>query len=144
MNVRKVKNLILVLFICMSTAVYGQSARTLVKQGNNLYAEGDFGNAIEKYDKALVEKPEILEPKFNKANSFYKLEDFSEAIDLYRQVAAESKDMSLVTKAKYNLGNCYFSQGIKQQDSDLQKALEDLQNSIVQDQRGSALTHRYT
>jgi len=39
--------------------------------------------------------------------------------------------MKLVAKAKYNLGNSYFQQGLKQRDSDLQKALDDLKTSIV-------------
>jgi len=38
--------------------------------------------------------------------------------------------MKLVAKAKYNLGNTFFQQGLKQRDSNLQKALEELQPSI--------------
>ena len=52
-------------------------------------------------------------------------------MNLYRQVAAESKDMNLVAKAKYNLGNCSFQQGSKQRDSNLQKAIEDMETAIA-------------
>jgi len=69
-----------------------------------------------------------LRPKFNKANSYYRLDDLAKAMDLYGQVAAETKDMGLVAKAKYNTGNCYFQRGSKQRDSDLQKAMEELQS----------------
>ena len=132
MNAKRVKILFFtVLFLAVSCSVYADSAQSLVEQGNSLYSQGSFNKAIEKYDQALVDQPQVLEPKFNKANSYFKLEDFSEAINLYREVAAESKDMGLVAKAKYNLGNCLFQQGMKQKDSDLQKSLEDLQNSIV-------------
>lgn len=123
--------LIFILSLIISSSVYAGSARDLVEQGNNLYSQGNFNKAIEKYDSALIDQPQVLEPKYNKANSYYRLEDFSEAINLYRQVAAESKDMELVAKAKYNLGNCFYEQGMKQKDSDLQKSLEDLQSSIV-------------
>jgi hypothetical protein len=51
-------------------------------------------------------------------------------MDLYRHVAAESKDMKIVAKAKYNLGNSYFQQGSKQKDSNLQKAIDDLKTAI--------------
>ncbi len=51
-------------------------------------------------------------------------------MDMYREVAAESKDMKLVTKAKYNLGNSSFQQGSKQRDSNLQKAIEDMEAAI--------------
>jgi hypothetical protein len=106
------------------------SARISVSRGNKLYGAGSFNEAVNEYDLALVESPEALQPKYNKANSFYRLDDLAAATDLYREVAADAKDMNLVTKARYNLGNCHFQQGIKQRDSNLQKAMEELQTSI--------------
>jgi len=114
----------------LSLAATG-SAREMLRQGNRLYSDNQFAEAVNKYNDALVEQPQAVEPKFNKANSYYRLDDLGEAMDLYQQVAAESKDMPLVAKAKYNLGNCYFQRGTKQRDSDLQKALEDMQTSIA-------------
>ena len=111
-------------------AAFADSARVSTSQGNKLYKQGNFNEAINRYDQALMEAPQALEPKFNKANSYYRLDDLSKAMDLYRQVAAESKDMKLVAKAKYNLGNSYFQQGSKQRDSNLQKAIEDLETAI--------------
>jgi len=108
------------------------SARQILQQGNRLYGDDQFAEAVNKYNDVLVEQPQAVEPKFNKANSYYRLDDLSEAMDLYQQVAAESKDMSLVAKAKYNLGNCYFQRGAKQRDSNLQKAVEDMETSIAQ------------
>jgi hypothetical protein len=109
---------------------WADSARICVSQGNKLYGDGKFNEAIDKYDAALVDRPESSQPKYNKANGYYRLDDLAGAIDLYRQVAADSKDMNLVTKARYNLGNCHFQQGIKQRDSNLQKAVEQLETSI--------------
>lgn len=131
MNVRKHKAVlhVLLVVVIMQTA-FADSARVSTSQGNKLYKQGNFNEAINRYDQALVEAPQALEPKFNKANSYYRLDDLSKAMDLYRQVAAESKDMKLVAKAKYNLGNSYFQQGSKQRDSNLQKAIEDLKTAI--------------
>ncbi|UCD51179.1 MAG: hypothetical protein JSW27_00835, partial [Phycisphaerales bacterium] len=84
------------------------SARRLIQEGNKLYADGQHTEAINKYNEALIERPTAIEPKFNKANSYFRLDDLAEAIDLYQDVAARSKDMVLVAKAKYNLGNCFF------------------------------------
>lgn len=106
------------------------SVRASVAQGNKFYARGNYNEAINEYDRALLEKPQALEPKFNKANSYYRLDDLGMAMDLYKEVAAESKDMELVTRARYNLGNCHFQQGLKQRDSNLEKAVEGLKNSI--------------
>jgi Ca-activated chloride channel family protein len=109
---------------------FAESARDSLQQGNKLYATEKFSDAITQYDQALVETPQAPEPKFNKANSYYRLDDLAKATDLYKEVAAEAKDMKLVAKAKYNLGNTFFGQGMKQRDSNLQKALEDLQTGI--------------
>jgi Ca-activated chloride channel family protein len=95
-----------------------------------MYAENNYNQAINQYDQALVESPAAAEPKFNKADSYYRLDDLANAISSFTQVATESKDMKLVEKAKYNLGNCHFQQGSKQKDSDLQKALDEYKTSI--------------
>ena len=119
------------LLLAAMTLAQGASARDAVRQGNQLYADGQYSEAINKYNEAEIEQPAAVEPKFNKANSYYRLDDLGRAIDLYRQVAAESKDMTLVSKAKYNLGNCFFQRGSKQRDSNLQKALEEMETSIT-------------
>jgi len=119
------------LLLAAMTLAQGASARDAVRQGNQLYADGQYSEAINKYNEAEIEQPAAVEPKFNKANSYYRLDDLGRAIDLYRQVAAESRDMTLVSKAKYNLGNCFFQRGSKQRDSNLQKALEDMETSIT-------------
>lgn len=131
MNVRKLEIVLIVFLVLAATqTVYADSARDLLRQGNRLYASEKFNDAITQYDQALVENHRATEPKFNKANSFYRLDDLARAIDLYKEVAADSRDMKLVAKAKYNLGNTFFQQGLKQRDSNLQKTLEDLQTSI--------------
>jgi Ca-activated chloride channel family protein len=131
MNAGKYKTIIRILLItAFSQAALADSARVLTSQGNKLYEQGNFNEAINSYNQALSEAPGALEPKFNQANSYYKLDDLSKAMDLYRQVAAESKDMKLVARAKYNLGNSYFQEGSKQKDSNLQKAIDDLKTAI--------------
>lgn len=119
------------LLLAAVTAAQAQSIHQMIRDGNQLYAQGHYVEAINKYNEAEIEQPGAVEPKFNKANSYYRLDDLGRAIDLYRQVAAESRDMTLVSRAKYNLGNCFFQRGAKQRDSNLQKALEDMETSIT-------------
>jgi len=122
---------VLLLVIIPAQIVFAESAEDQVRKGNKKYAEGNFNEAINEYDQALVDKPIALRPKFNKANSYYRLDDIAKAMDLYEEVATGARDMGLVTKAKYNTGNCYFQRGSKQRDSDLQKALDDMKTSIT-------------
>jgi len=122
---------IISLTLVISQMALANSAEDSVRKGNGLYGKGHFNEALKEYDQALIDRPEGQVPKFNKANCYFQLDDLAKAIDLYNEVAADSKDMKLVAKAKYNLGNSYFQRGSKQKDSNLQKALEDLQTSIV-------------
>lgn len=107
------------------------SARESIQEGNQLFGDSKYTEAINRYNEALVEQPQALEPKFNKADGYFRMDDLSQAMDLYQEVAAGSKDMSLVARAKYNLGNCFFQRGSKQRDSDLQKAVDDMKTSIT-------------
>ncbi|MBP7052739.1 MAG: tetratricopeptide repeat protein [Phycisphaerae bacterium] len=115
----------------LASGARGAAPREILQEGNGLYGAGQFADAVNKYNDVLVEQPQAVEPRFNKANSYYRLDDLGEAMDLYQEVAAQSKDMNLVAKAKYNLGNCFFQRGTKQRDSDLQKAVEDMKTSIT-------------
>lgn len=108
----------------------GSDPAALVRSGNDLYNKGQFDKAITAYDKAISDRPDLWQAVFNKANAYYRLDDQAKAAELYMQVAAGSKDMDLVKKAKYNLGNTHFQMGLKQRDSDLSKALEQLRASI--------------
>lgn len=97
---------------------------------NDLYKQGKFDQALQQYDQALSQTPQAYEPKFNKADSYYRLNDLRQAADLYRQVADESKDQKLIAMSKYNLGNCDFQQGTKLKDSDPKKAIENFKTAI--------------
>ena len=132
MNAKKHRIITVILLIFTpAQIIFAESPENRVRQGNRNYADGNFNEAINEYDQALIDKPDALRPKFNKANSYYRLDDLAKAMDLYKEVASKTKDMKLVAKAKYNTGNCYFQRGSKQRDSDLNKALDDMKTSIT-------------
>jgi Ca-activated chloride channel family protein len=128
---KKYKTLVITLALGLCQIASANSAENSVLKGNSLYYKGDFNEAVNEYDHALAEQPKAQVPKFNKANCYFQIDEPNKAIELYNQVAADSKDMQLVEKAAYNLGNCYFRQGAEQKDSDPQKALEEMKTSIV-------------
>lgn len=121
-----------VLLLMLAGGVQAQSAAQIVKQGNQAYQAGQYDEALKQYQRPLLEGPEDPVIQYNQANCYYKLDDLEQAIHRYRAVAAESRNMDLVARAKFNLGNCYFQQGMKQRDSDLQKAVEAFTTSIQQ------------
>jgi len=93
-SVRRYK---IVLFSLLLTAaaqsVRAESVGKVVNEGNKLYRQGQYKEAINEYDKAATQSPEVVEPRFNKADGCFRLGDLQQAIDLYKAVAAESKDM---------------------------------------------------
>ena len=136
MNARGYNYRVTILLMLTGAApLWAVNAKSLVKQGNEAYANGEYLKAVEQYDQALADTPKAEVPLFNKANSYYHMDDLDEAIGLYRDVDLKAKDMSLVEKARYNLGNCAFQQGLKQRDSDLQKAVDLMKDGISHWQR---------
>ncbi len=122
--------LILLIIVVAASSAWAESGRSLVEQGNQLYAEEQFDGAIEKYTLASEDIPQSPVPEFNKANSLYKLGSFQDAIEYYKQVAADSSDKKMVSAAKYNLGNSFFQKALKNQQTEPEKTLEDMKTSI--------------
>ena len=81
MSVRRYRLVIVAAAVLCSVAL-ADAVRDAVSAGNALFAEGKFGEAVAKYDEALVENPKSSEAKFNKAASYYRLDDLSKAMDL--------------------------------------------------------------
>lgn len=131
-NARARNSLAIFVLLAVAPACYGQeSAAQAVRDGNRLYAQKDWQGAMAAYDKAASIDPASDVPKFNKAGALYGSGDFAGAADGFRAVAGESRDLNMVAMAKYNLANCAFKEGMRQRDSDLQKAVGSIKQSIV-------------
>ena len=125
---------ILMLALCMcagaAARAFADSPGGLVSKGNKSYHKKDYAKALELYDRASVKAPESAIVAFNKGDAFYKKGDLEKAREQFQQAASKTKNLGFESKAWYNLGNCSFEEGKRQEDSDLQKALESLQESV--------------
>lgn len=124
-----------VVALCLCAAVtagaaFAQSPGRLVSKGNKQYDRKDFAKAIELYDRASVKAPESAIVAFNKGDALFKKGDLEKAREQFQQAASKTKSLPFESKAWYNLGNCAFEEGKRQEDSDLQKAIESLQQSV--------------
>jgi tetratricopeptide (TPR) repeat protein len=118
-----------ILFIPCSQVCAGSPAK-LVKEGNEAYLAGKYDDALSAYEEAFVEAPEAPQIYFNKGASLYQKGDYSGAAEAFEKAALKSKDIRLEASSKFNLGNCAFREAERQQDSDLNKALEACGRSI--------------
>jgi Ca-activated chloride channel homolog len=91
----------------MMTAAVAQSARGTIVQGNKLYAEQKYDEALTKYRDAEVQAPESPIIKFNISAAEYKKKNYEEA--LKQNQAALNQEQTLdQAKAYYNMGNTLF------------------------------------
>jgi len=100
-----------------------QSGRGTVDEGNRLYEEGRYQEALERYMKALGENPESPLIRFNAGNALYQSQDFQRALEAYQE-AIESGDPALASAAWYNLGDALY------QGQDLQASAEAFKQAL--------------
>ena len=95
--------------LALAAAAPAASPAATVDQGNQLYHQGQYADALTRY--ASDELPDPNDPVvlYNRANCLFKTDQPDQAIELYRQAAAGSKDTQLVARARYNLGNCHMA-----------------------------------
>ncbi|MDM7918385.1 MAG: tetratricopeptide repeat protein [Methanosarcina sp.] len=110
---------------------FADSAKSLVDRGNKEWLSGNYDNAIKSYDEAAVNAPEFPYIFFNKGAALYKKGDYQGAIEAFEKAALKSKEPLMEAKSRFNLGDCTYREAERQMDSDLKKAMELCQKSIV-------------
>lgn len=116
--------------LLLPLTVLADSTAHLIEEGNIAYLAGEYDRALSTYEEASVAAPESPVIYFNKGATLYQMGDYAAATDAFEKAALKARDLQLEAKSKFNLGNCAFREGERQQDSDLNKALEALTKSI--------------
>ncbi len=98
----------LILALGVFSEIRAESARSLVEEGNRLYGQGRFDEALRLYDKALEAAPGEPAILYNKGNALYRRGEFDKAYDAYRQ-AFSAGDRTLAQGARFNAGNSHFA-----------------------------------
>ncbi len=89
-------------------------------QGNQLFAEGKFDEALEAYQNAQVEDPDAPQPHYNAGNVLHEQAAYSEAITETLN-ALNGADSTLASWVYYNVGNSAFRLGQYEQASEQAK-----------------------
>jgi Ca-activated chloride channel family protein len=85
------------------------SAHSKNKEGNQLYEDKKYPEAVKKYTEAQLEAPDSPQLHYNLGNVFYRQGDVEKAREEYRRALAAA-DASLNPRTLYNLGNTFLSQ----------------------------------
>ena len=97
--------------ILFSSQLYADSLYNRMKQGESLYNEEKFDDALNLLVDAQIEAPENIMLKYNIASSHYKMKNYEEAVKGYLDVAATAQDAKVEETALYNIGNAMYRQG---------------------------------
>lgn len=86
------------------------SAPKLNQQGNGLFAEEAYLDALQAYEAAQVKSPELAEPYYNAANAFYRQGDYQQALSELHKALSYADQESLRASGFFNMGNSSFNQ----------------------------------
>ena len=121
---KKIYSLTLISFLLLflPSAVLASSAAQEVKEGNSLYEQEKYDDALEKYSSAQTELPESDIVNFNIGTAMYKKGQYNEAFDAFTR-ALNTEDREIEEKAIFNMANSKYQLGIQQTETDLNSAV---------------------
>ncbi len=89
---------------------YADEYRSKINDGYDLYKDGEYDKAAEKFKDAGILKPDKALPAYDKGTALYKSNDYEGAAGEFEATLGKG-DPSLKSDAYYNAGNSYFKAG---------------------------------
>lgn len=119
-----------IFLLCGSEVSFAESPRSLIRKGNRSFEKGEFEKALEYYERASVDAPESPIVALDRGLAYLEREQYASAREHFEKAALKSDDLGLEAMAWYNIGNTAFKQAERQDDSDLEKALEHYREAV--------------
>jgi len=111
--IRKLNTQIIFLIVIFAStllmAACSAPAEKLNQDGNQAFAEQAYLEALDLYQSAQVESPELAEPYFNAANSFYRQGDYPAALEQMQIALQYVDEEALAESSLFNLGNTLYN-----------------------------------
>ena len=126
----------LLLLSCVLLCVaWTDSLRSQVVEGNRLFSEGKFGDAVESYGRALVDQPDSPLLNFNMGTAHYKAGQYTQALSSFSRVQASPEDSAMeagrTARTAYNMGNTRYQLGAQAEEQNPQAALSAYTNALA-------------
>lgn len=110
------KSKIFILIYFISAMVFAQqnddsnqrNARSLLRDGNELYQQKKYADAEVAYKKALEKNKTYPKAMYNLGNALYQQNRSEESVILFETIAQNSKDKLVKAEAFHNLGNSHM------------------------------------
>lgn len=88
-----------------SPALFAQSTRSYVNKGVDLYKEGKASDSEVEFKKGLEKSPNNFQANFNLGDSYYKEQNYPDALKAYSSALSKTNDKLLKAKVYHNIGN---------------------------------------
>lgn len=125
----------LLLSCALLCVAWTDSLRSQVVEGNRLFSEGKFSDAIESYGRALVDHPDSPLLNFNMGTAHYKVGKYTQALSSFSRVQASSEDSDKgsgrTARTAYNMGNTQYKMGAQAEERNPQAALTVYTNALA-------------
>lgn len=120
------------MFLLAVTAAQA-GVRGQLRQGGQFYEDQKYGSALNSYNTILKKHPDNQRALFNAGNAYYRLNEYTQAEEMYQKAASEEGDLS--QSALYNLGNAYYRAG------NMEKAIESYKAAILDNPQDKEAVH---
>jgi Ca-activated chloride channel family protein len=122
----------IILFFCfllhLPSPAFALTAKA-TKEGNNLYHQGKYDEAIKKYNEARDDSPDSDIINFNLGAALYKKGRYQEAVDAFTK-ALNTENKEIEQKAVYNMANSKYELGNSLVDTDSNSAVSLYRESL--------------
>jgi len=111
-------------FISGFSNPFADIAQENIQDGNKLYNEKKYDEALGKYTEALRSNSDLPILHYNIGNTLYQQKKYMESIAEYQKMLGSEK-LGSRSKAHYNMGNAYYRLNkLQESESHYKKALE--------------------
>ena len=125
----------LLLSCALLWVAWTDSLRSQVVEGNRLFSEGKFSDAVESYGQALVDHPDSPVLNFNMGAAHYKAGKYAQALSSFSRVQADPADSDKgserTARTAYNMGNAQYQIGAQAEEQNPQAALAAYTNALA-------------
>ncbi len=115
-----------IFFLLLAQFALAQSGKKPLREGEELYRNGQFAEAEEKFKQGATTSPENAAiADFNAGDAAYRQENYAGAQQQFLDIAKSDASDKIKAKAYHNLGNTLLKQ------QDLENSIKAYQNSLI-------------
>ena len=125
--------LLTILCVCVFSVsfdnAFAESAANAIKEGNRLYHQDNYDDAVQKYLEAKEISPDSDIANFNLGTAYFKKGEYEKSIDAFTR-SLNTEDRGIEADATYNIANTKYKLGSELSNSDLNSAADLYRESL--------------